>query len=244
MSSNKLNRLAYKLRTLKYKKTISTKSPYSQYGQDEYVVESIYKGKRGGVFLDIGANDGITHSNSKWLEEVYGWTGVCVEPHPLAVSRFKEARSTTLEECCIGKDGEDVEFVVLHGFAEQLSGTQENCDPTVNERVATAISEGKARKEIIRVSNKSFSTIVNQHNLTNIDFISLDIEGGEMSVLESIDFGSFPIGVITIENNPRWNRFQKLLEGNGFKLSAVLGVDEVFVNPQYVAKRLEESAKR
>ncbi|MFZ3584632.1 methyltransferase, partial [Loktanella sp. DJP18] len=51
----------------------------SQAGQDR-AVERILNGKRGGTFLDIGAYDGLTGSNSLYFERCLGWTGLLVEP--------------------------------------------------------------------------------------------------------------------------------------------------------------------
>ena len=52
---------------------------FSQFAQDSFVLELLGH-KRGGVFVDVGASDGIWNSNSYLLEGYYGWRGVCVEP--------------------------------------------------------------------------------------------------------------------------------------------------------------------
>jgi hypothetical protein len=51
---------------------------YSQYGQDIFI-SGLFQGKKDGVFVDIGAYDGIIMSNTYYLERELGWTGVCVE---------------------------------------------------------------------------------------------------------------------------------------------------------------------
>ena len=52
---------------------------YSQYGQDRFVAEAIYRGKRGGYFVEAGAGAGIWISNTLLLERQYGWTGILIE---------------------------------------------------------------------------------------------------------------------------------------------------------------------
>ena len=52
---------------------------YSQAGQDQWVTE-FFENKRGGYFLDIGAHDGWGDSNTWYLEEKLGWSGICLEP--------------------------------------------------------------------------------------------------------------------------------------------------------------------
>ena len=67
--------------------------PYaSQAGQD-LVVDRIMGHKRGGTFVDIGAYDGVTGSNSLFFERDRGWTGVLVEP--VAVQRAKAEQART-----------------------------------------------------------------------------------------------------------------------------------------------------
>ena len=65
---------------------------YSQIGQDKYYIEEIAKHRRGGVFLDIGANDGLFGSNTATLELDYGWTGLCIEANPKLIQPLTNNR--------------------------------------------------------------------------------------------------------------------------------------------------------
>ena len=56
---------------------------YSQSGQDHFIDTFVLNRKTNGVFVDVGANDGVNLSNSYYFEEKRGWTGLCVEPNPL-----------------------------------------------------------------------------------------------------------------------------------------------------------------
>ena len=50
----------------------------SQLGQDLWVIDTM-KYKKNGYFVDLGALDGLTHSNTLMLENKYSWSGICVE---------------------------------------------------------------------------------------------------------------------------------------------------------------------
>jgi hypothetical protein len=52
---------------------------YAQLGQDLEVVRH-YDNKEGGFFVEVGANDGISISNTYLLETRYNWKGICCEP--------------------------------------------------------------------------------------------------------------------------------------------------------------------
>ena len=69
---------------------------YSQIEQDKYFIENISKGKRDGVFLDIGANDGLFGSNTATLEFEYGWTGLCIEANPTITQALKTNRPKSI----------------------------------------------------------------------------------------------------------------------------------------------------
>jgi hypothetical protein len=58
---------------------------YSQAGQDRFAWEA--NGfRKNGVFLDIGCNDPLVHSNTAMLEKI-GWTGMCVDIEPFDYSK-------------------------------------------------------------------------------------------------------------------------------------------------------------
>ena len=54
---------------------------YSQFGQDKFIIENIFKMKKNGFFIEAGAGDGINISNTYVLEKQYNWNGLCVEPN-------------------------------------------------------------------------------------------------------------------------------------------------------------------
>jgi hypothetical protein len=78
------------------------------------------------------------------------------------------------------------------------------------------------------VPTYTFDHIVEQYGLRKIDYLSLDIEGGEFDILRSIDFGRVAIEVISVENN-YWRRcFQRFLGRRRYKLVAIGGADEIY----------------
>jgi hypothetical protein len=60
---------------------------HSEHGQDRWLNENIFKGRRNGVFVEFGALDGIYTSNSLFFERELGWTGVLIEADPSGPSR-------------------------------------------------------------------------------------------------------------------------------------------------------------
>lgn len=70
--------------------------------------------------MELGAADGFSESNTYVIEKRYGWSGICIEPHPdsfdALVNRFK--RSCKCSTFDVDSEGRSVEFVL----AGQTSG--------------------------------------------------------------------------------------------------------------------------
>ena len=73
----------------------------SQLGQDK-IVDEYFRGKRHGVFVDIGAYDGLTFSNTLMLERERDWTGICIEPLPDIFAELRKNRRCICVQACIG----------------------------------------------------------------------------------------------------------------------------------------------
>jgi hypothetical protein len=84
-------KLAHLMRRVRYNRTHtllpSLPGGYAACGQD-VLVAALLGNQRNGVFVDIGANDGVSISNSLYFEERLGWTGLAVEPLPGAYARL------------------------------------------------------------------------------------------------------------------------------------------------------------
>ena len=113
---------------------------YSQYYQD-FFIDFLFKKKRGGVFLDIGANDGITFSNTYHFEKFRNWTGLCIEPHPDVFEKLKSVRSCHLENCCIAGRETTVVFRKITG-ADMLSGIVEFMSDESKRRIDNIMRGG------------------------------------------------------------------------------------------------------
>ena len=72
---------------------------YSQYKQDEWLYNNHFKNKKNGTFLEIGADDGIDKSNTKFFEDL-GWVGMCIEASPKRFKLLKNNRNCICGRSC------------------------------------------------------------------------------------------------------------------------------------------------
>jgi len=73
-------------------------------------------------------------------------------------------------------------------------------------------------------------SILKENNVKHIDYLSIDTEGNEIRVLESINFNDVFIKVISAENNENSNDVREFLTSKGFKLLAKVCGDDIYIN--------------
>lgn len=171
---------------------------YSQYGQDNFIYENYFKDKSKGFFVDIGAFDGVDCSNT-FLFENLGWRGYCFEPHPDHFSKLLENRPKSM--CwpfAIGAETKKESFTVLRGYTTMLSGLTKAYDPRHTARIDAELQEHGGSKEIIEVEVYQLKDLLPPGH--TIDYLSIDTEGGEASILKNV-LESFTPLVISVEAN-------------------------------------------
>ena len=82
---------------------------------------------------------------------------------------------------------------------------------------------------VIFVDCFTLQNLFDKHNITHIDFLSIDIEGGEEAAIQSIDFAKVTIDIIVVENNFNEQHLRNYLETKGYVLINHLGKDDVYV---------------
>jgi FkbM family methyltransferase len=188
-----------------------------------------FKGKRDGFYIDIGANDGVNSSNTYLFEKI-GWKGVCVEPIPELFRTLTENRKCDCYNVAISdKNNDEAEFVKALGV-EVLSGLEKEMTESHKER----IFREKGEIQTIKVKTITFNELMSNHqNINYVDFLSVDVEGAEMSILKTIDFKKYKFGLISVENNEETpgdgERMRNYMLERGYKMLTNLPWDMVFV---------------
>ena len=199
---------------------------YSQFGQDKFIYENFFVDNPAGFFLDIGAHDGITGSNTFFFEKL-GWSGICVEPIPSVFQKLKINRKCTSLNVALSNSNGEEDFLVLEGYTEMLSGILKNYDQKHLNRIESELKAMGGKKNYIHCKTITFDELEIPHE---IDYMSIDVEGSELSILKTIDFNKYKINVVSIENNYNDNDIVQIMLENNFEiLSRALG-DIIFKN--------------
>lgn len=209
-------------------------------GQDKYLHNKFFKNKRNGVFVEIGAHDGISLSNTYFFEKELNWTGVCFEPLVSPFEKLKKNRRCICINSCVSSIEGFVEFLEVDdimafpGHPEyshnMLSGMLHTYDPRHLERLLKVeLAKGGSYK-ITKMPSRRFNNVMKENNIFHIDYLSIDTEGGELEILNSIDFDTFYIYVISVENNYDDPKIREVLTSKGFNLVTNLSHDEIYSN--------------
>ena len=174
---------------------------YSQCQEDTFLNQNIFKNKQNGVYVELGALDGILYSNTKFFEDSLNWKGILIEPHPEKFKLLQKNRPNNyLFNNLVSCHKEPLEFryfvdqhAAVSGVENTLSKHHFNTYFESNDSWTKSLLQNK-----IFIEPKSLTEIVKSTNLTHIDLLSLDVEGHEYEVLKSWDF-SVPIDIILIE---------------------------------------------
>lgn len=185
---------------------------HSQNQEQEAILK--YFGDLKGTFLDLGANNGVTLSNTRALAE-RGWCGVLVEPSPIPYRQLEELYANSkgcfyTYECAIGnKNGKGI----LYDSGELL---KQGDHGLVSTLVIKEIDRFKSvlNYEMIQVKIFRWKTFLNRLSLKKFEFISIDCEGMDADILDQIDVSETQC--VCIEWNSHQDlkdRFSKKLEG-------------------------------
>jgi FkbM family methyltransferase len=176
---------------------------YSQFEEQE-VIENYFKDYNKGLLIDIGANDGITFSNSLGMIEK-GWDAICVEPTFEAFQRLenlhKERNNVFCVNCAITeKQGDNVILVNGSHYNNDVGLLSVVCGE--NFDVETPIPNDVYNwKRYEKIKTESFETLVEKYNLRVIDLICIDAEGYDYNILKQIDLNKYDVKMVIVETD-------------------------------------------
>jgi len=176
---------------------------FSQAGQDE-VIMSLLRGKTGGYFVDLAANDATHFSNTYVLENKYQWTGLCIEPNPQYWENLVYRTNCKVVAAVVGNERmQEVHFRFEAGDHGGIAGSGFDNGPkfksTSQVRYTVTLEE----------------ILIKFQAPPRIDYLSLDVEGAEEFIMKGFPFEKYHISIMTTERPS--NPLRKLLEQNGFK---------------------------
>ncbi|WP_233702654.1 FkbM family methyltransferase [Hyunsoonleella flava] len=183
----------------------------SQIKQDLFVLSEL-NFKTNGFFIEFGATDGISMSNTFLLEKEFSWKGILAEPAKCWHEALEKNRIGPIEKDCVWhKTGEALEFQESH--SSTLSTIVGFGDEDYH-------SKNRNNGNQYTVKTISLNDLLLKYNAPEvIDYLSVDTEGSEYIILNSLNFKKYKFRVITVEHNYTEirDKIQKLLTSKGYR---------------------------
>jgi FkbM family methyltransferase len=172
--------------------TTSEPESHAQFGEDRILAE-IFADRAEGRCVEVGANDGRTGSAS-YLFEQRGWQCLLVEPIPALAQEIRKHRACTVVNCAASSSAGEAKFFVAEGV-EAVSGLD-----LTPERLEWAQRVGGTIREIT-VRTATLDSLLEDAGFSDLDFVTIDVEGHELAVLEGFDLDTYRPRVVILEDN-------------------------------------------
>jgi FkbM family methyltransferase len=174
-----------------------------------------------GTFLDIGANDGKTFSNTHALA-LNGWSGVCVEPSTGAFQALKELykdnKNIGCFNFCLGAENKEVDFHECHDSLVSSTVKEE----TTKWKKNMGFKFEKKRKQMF-----TYDRLLELCKHKQFDFINIDTEGVDFDILKQINLTD--VKMICVEVNDRHRKsYIDYCEVYGMKLIKDTNINLIF----------------
>ena len=184
----------------------------AQLFQDLWVLWALGE-KRGGYFVEFGATDGRSLSNTWLLEKEMGWKGILAEPNPIFSKVIRENRACAISTKCVhSASGRTVDFMAAKKPEYSRMAEINPADGHEERR--------RGDSEIVSVETISLNDLLVEHQAPRrIDYLSVDTEGSEYEILSAFDFERWRPRAITVEHNftPMRERLFELLSSKGYR---------------------------
>lgn len=192
---------------------------YSQEGED-MVLRSFYEGKKGykGFYIDVGAHHPYRFSNTLFFYK-RGWKGINIEPTPSGFKLFRVFRKKDINlNIGISSKKDILNFYcfnepALNGFSKEISEERDNTS-----------TRYKIIKEL-QIETLPLSEVLDQYLPygQQIDFLTIDVEGLDLQVLQSNDWSRYKPKYILVEdrvdlNNLNGSEVYRFLQKQGYQL--------------------------
>ncbi|MCL1883463.1 MAG: FkbM family methyltransferase [Defluviitaleaceae bacterium] len=237
---DRLDELEFNLFSEKEENIFDTDT-YSQSGEDKivsFLIKSIVGNMYDVTYLDLGANHAKMGSNT-YLFYKRGARGVLVEANPALIPELKFYRNgdIILNNCVSDKNGDKVKFYVMGTGLFGGYGLSTADKATADEIVAK--NPDMKITEVLDIETVSVNSIIDFYLGKAPVLVSLDIEGLEMQILQSIDFEKYRPLIFIIETVPYTFPYKiceknaeiiNFMEKSGYHEYAFTGINSIFVD--------------
>jgi FkbM family methyltransferase len=180
-----------------------------------------------GFFIELGANDGITQSNTLYFERFRNWTGILVEPTPHNFLKCLSNRNSDTKVFCnacvsFGYIDKYVEIIYSNLMSIPVGLESDIPDPNAHAELGIKYLKENEVKFKFGAHAKTLNSIMKESNSPRvIDLLSLDVEGAELEVLKGVAFDQYSFRFMIIETR-NIDKIKSFLSAHNYELMDML----------------------
>ena len=193
--------------------------------EDYCLLKYYFPGICEGRYLDIGAGNGVTLSNS-WIfhkSAHLGWNGVNVELNPDSYEQLVRNRRNDIAniQAAVCSDTEEPVHYVHDVTSAHVSGIWEFTTEQYREKFWPGITLFNTIEIMCTPIQSILDQTLEKNKQHYFDFASIDVEGAELSALLGIDWSQTRFGILIVEKNKSGEinrQIHELLRSKGYTL--------------------------
>lgn len=204
---------------------------FSQDSEDRIVLR-LLKHQRNGFFVDIGAHHPYRFSNTALFSEL-GWTGLNIDATPGAMDAFEAERPQDINVwAAVAAETGHIDFKIF----------KEPAFNTLNLGRTTPSKEGRDSGEVVRVPAVRIDDLMREKLAADqvVDFVSLDVEGLEETILDTFPFEEFAPRIFIVEDHKinvescADSDIFKRLKAHGYRLRCQMMFSSIYINEKTI----------
>ena len=222
-------------------KSITEKKISYSYGGIDSLIIKIFKSKKNGIYIDLGCGNPIKNNNTYQLYKKFNWTGINIDLDKENIKLFEISRPSD----------ENISAAVSDSFKEtSLFFYHSKSSLNTISKVNAEYQKAKVNKSF-KVNTVTLNSILekSKFNTKEMDFLSIDVEGSELTILKNFNFEKYNIKVIVVEyldlsltsleiknlkiENIINSEVYRFMISKNYSLANVLHSDLVFINNNF-----------
>jgi FkbM family methyltransferase len=159
---------------------------------EEWIVRDFFGDRRGGTFVDVGSNHYRTYSNTYYLDQTLGWSGIAIDAQEEYGPDYAKHRPRTkFFSFFVSDRSDESETLFIPGTSKLVASSSKGFSGRFD-------SSPEERK----VATITLNHLLDRAGSSKVDFVSMDIELAELKALAGFDIERFKPSLVVVESHP------------------------------------------
>ena len=194
----------------------------AEFETDKYIRETFFPDfEYKGIMIEVGAGPTVFYSMSKHFRD-NGWRCICIDPNPKFVNDHKKNGNEIHQLAISNYEGESEFSIVSTGMWDN------EYDGISYSGLEIKYKMPNYKVDKVQVKVRTLNSLLDELTVENVDFISVDVEGSEIEVIEGFDVNRYNPKVILLENYTHDPKYETFMDSLGYKLNTKIEYNYIF----------------